>query len=68
MPDSNIGTQWMTTQEVAEYLRISVITVRRQLAAGLMRGSQGGPRGKHLIKREWADEWAENRGKVRRIS
>lgn len=61
MSDPRFERVWMTVRETAAYLRVSVVTVHRHLAAGTMRSSQGVPNGSHLITREWADDWAMNR-------
>lgn len=59
--DERIERVWMTAREAAQYLRVSLVTVHRHLAAGTLRSSQAVPNGRHLIKRAWADEWAETR-------
>jgi len=59
--DARVERVWMTSKETAAYLRVSLVTVHRHLAAGTMRSSQAVPNGRHLIRRDWADEWAINR-------
>lgn len=52
---------WMNTAQTADYLGVSVVTVKRHILSGALRSSQAVPGGRHLIHRDWADDWAMNR-------
>lgn len=52
---------WMSTAQTADYLGVSLVTVKRHILAGALRSSQAAPGGRHLIHRDWADDWAMNR-------
>lgn len=57
--DERIEHVWLTPREVADYTRRSVTTIHRHLAAGTMRSRQNGPNARRYVRREWADEWAD---------
>lgn len=59
--DTRTEHVWMTAQEVADYLRVSLGTVHRHCAAETMRSVQSVPNGRRFIRREWADDWGEAR-------
>lgn len=64
--DPRVDRVWMNSRETADYLRLSMVTVHRHLAAGTLRSSQAVPNGRHLIRREWADDWAMTRPRLPR--
>lgn len=59
--DTRVDHVWLTPAEVADYARVSLVTVHRHLAAGTMRSRQTVPNGRRHIRREWAEEWADTR-------
>lgn len=50
-------SEWSTKREIADYLRLSIRTLERRIAAGLLRVRKDG----HLvrIKREWVSEYEQ---------
>jgi len=58
------GSEWMTYEEVAEYLSVAVGTVRNWVSARKIRFSKRG--GMVRFKREEVDAWLEKKRKGRR--
>jgi excisionase family DNA binding protein len=60
MTDSTpVESPYLTLQEAADYARVSVDTLRRAIYRRELHAA--GTAGLFRIKREWVDEWLENR-------
>jgi excisionase family DNA binding protein len=55
-PDS----PWMTTREVATYLKRGRRFVLREIHAGRLRAAKVGGRGEILSRAEWCDAWVSD--------
>ena len=55
-----ISTNWFTTKEAAEYLRISERSIRRAIETGRLRFARfgDGKRGSIRVTRKWLDAYA----------
>ena len=51
---------WLTRHEAATYARVGLRTIDRWLASGQLRSS-GGAGDRRLIRRDWLDQWLEER-------
>ena len=60
------SSRYVTKQEAAAYVHLSVSTLERAMRSGALRYVGGGPGGPDVRFRiEWLDEWYRNRGKGR---
>lgn len=65
-PASLVDQVWFTTREAAAYARCSVDTILRAVWEGALQSSQAGVKGWHRFRREWIDNWLENRHRLPR--
>ena len=56
--DNRFGNEWLSTNDVVKYAKVSKRTIGEHIKKGTLKVSQRF--GKNLFKRSWVDTWLHN--------